>query len=334
MIAIVNGEKITEADFNSYAGSRAGYMSRLAQIPQGRQGLLNMLIEQKLVMQDAEKQGVSRDPKLEREVEIYRANLIKNEMHKRVMEKAQGEPASAQEIEAYYNQHKANYSFPERVTVKKIAIKDKAKAEQVYKKVKAEPARFEELAKQYSEDVDTKFRGGRMDMVMRTSDAAARFQEMPGASPAGRPSGGETGRERFGAQVAGTLARRSIPDAIADKVFPLKDGQISQLINYDNQYLIFQMVEHKPAESKPLEEVKAQIGSLLKSTRSTEKWKQYLDGLKNKAKIKIVDKSFEPGNQPGLPSGNKNYSMPESTPAAGQPLSPMQKGSTAEPQQK
>lgn len=65
-----------------------------------------------------------------------------------------------EEVKQYFNQHQADYKTqPDTVTAAHILIKDKAKADEVLKKVKAGED-FAALAKQYSEDKTTKKDGG------------------------------------------------------------------------------------------------------------------------------------------------------------------------------
>ena len=106
------------------------------------------------------------------------------------------------------------------------------------------------------------------------------------------------------------MGGNSLAPDIADRVFPLKKDQISQVFNLDGKYSIFQMVDLRPAQTKTMDEVKEQIKRTLEFEKSQSKWKDYLDGLKKQAKIEIV------GGEQAMP-------QPQNMPAPVQQTSPM-----------
>ena len=83
-----------------------------------------------------------------------------------------------QEIQAYYNAHKSDYSTPEQARSRHILIKvapgadaktdaaAKAKAEEILKQIKG-GANFADLAKKYSDDPGSKDSGGELPFAQR-----------------------------------------------------------------------------------------------------------------------------------------------------------------------
>ncbi len=84
-----------------------------------------------------------------------------------------------QEVQQYYNQHKAEYQVPEQARARHILIKvpagadakadaaAKAKAESILKQIKPDGSNFAELAKKYSDDPGSKDAGGELGFAKR-----------------------------------------------------------------------------------------------------------------------------------------------------------------------
>lgn len=131
------------------------------------------------------------------------------------------------EIQAQYQANIATYSTPEQVHVRHILLKTegkddakvKAAAEAVLAKVKAPGADFAKLATQFSEDEGSKEKGGEYDF--------------------------------FG---KGTMVKE-----FEEAAWALKPDEISGLVKTQFGYHIIKLLEKRPASTKPLAEVKAQI---------------------------------------------------------------------------
>jgi len=287
VLVSVDGEKITEADLQAELQGKPDFFQKMASSPEGRKQLVSRMVERKLLMANAKKEGVESSSEIEAKVKSYRERLIMEEMRKKIS----GTPmvATDDQINAYYNEHKTQYTTPETVRLRKIVVNDKAVADKVYKEAKASPNKFEDLAKKYSEDPGTKDRGGEM----------------------------------------GFVTQNSLPPEVGEKVFSLKPNEISPVLEVNTQappapnpmapptppsattgkYQIFQLLEKKDAEVRNLDQVKDQIKRILEFQTTQNKWKDYLDGLKKQAKIEYVDKSLEGPIEPG-PGGQMNSQLP------------------------
>jgi peptidyl-prolyl cis-trans isomerase D len=146
------------------------------------------------------------------------------------------------EIEQHYNQNIDQFSTPEQVHALHILLKTdskdskdgkddaavKAKAEDVLKQAKAPGADFGELAKKYSEDEGSKTRGGDLNFFGK-GQMVPEFEKV---------------------------------------AFELQPGQVSDLVKSQFGYHIIKVLEKKAATTKPLAEVKDQIGEQLKWKRA------------------------------------------------------------------
>jgi peptidyl-prolyl cis-trans isomerase C len=288
VLAMVNGEKITQADFDAELAGKPDNFRRMVENPEGKKMMLNRLIERKLIMQTAEKEGVSNSPDIQKRVDAFKERVIMEEMRKKL---TVAQPANDQDLQAYYDQHKDQYNMPEMAHLRKISVSDKSKADQIAKQLKAAPTKFEELARENSEDQMSKMRGGDVGFVLRA----------PMISP-------EHGGHPLPAMTGNTL-----PPELADRVFPLKKDQVSQVFEIEGKYVIFQMIDLRPAQTKTLDDVKDQIKRTMEFEKTQEKWKEYIDGLKKQAKIEIVGGEQAP----------QTPAQPHNAPAPVQQTTPM-----------
>src|SRR3954452_6144174 len=134
-------------------------------------------------------------------------------------------PVSAEDIQRNYEDNKKQYSTPEQVRASHILLKTEGKdeaavrkqAEDILKQAKAPGADFAALAKKYSEDDGSKENGGDLDYF---------------------PKG------------------RMVPE-FEQAVFSMQPGQISDLVKSQFGFHIIKVVDHKPASTRALDDVRA-----------------------------------------------------------------------------
>ena len=152
----------------------------------------------------------------------------------------------AADVQKQYNDNKQQYSTPEQVRASHILFKTEGKDEAaVRKQAEAVLARakagedFAKLANQYTEEEVGKTRGGDLDFFGR-GQMAKEFEET---------------------------------------AFGLKPGQISDVVKTSFGLHIIKTTDHKPASTKPLDEVKAQIEDQLKWERAQADAQRLADDL-------------------------------------------------------
>jgi peptidyl-prolyl cis-trans isomerase D len=135
-----------------------------------------------------EKNKSSYKTKESREVALYRVDQSRAES---------GLQISENELKQLYQENLENYRSPERVRTRHILFKTSEKpesedkkmkdlADQVYKQLKA-GAKFEDLAKKYSEDPGSKERGGDIGFVVR-GQTTKNYDEYAFTGPMNQPS--------------------------------------------------------------------------------------------------------------------------------------------------
>ena len=154
------------------------------------------------------------------------------------------------EVKAWYDGHKDRYEQSEERRASHILIvtngdtdkeKAKAKAEEVLKEVHKSPARFAELAKQYSQDPGSAQKGGDL----------------------------------------GFFGRGMMVKAFEDIVFKQKDGEISDLVQSDFGYHIIKVTGIKPGKLRPLDEARGEIVAELKAQAASRKFAEAAEAFTN-----------------------------------------------------
>lgn len=187
--------------------------------------------------------------------------------------KLPGVQPTEQEIQSYYDQHKAEYQTPEMVKDRHILIKtpapgpdgkidDKAvaaaqsKAEDILKQAKS-GADFAALAKKYSDDPGSKDQGGYFEFTK-----------------------GQT-----------------VPE-FEKAAFAAKPGEIVGPVRSERYgFFIIKVEAHEAAHTKSLDEVKPQIVSTLASQKEHDAAQKAADSLRAAARVQGLDKAAAAGGE-------------------------------------
>ncbi len=295
-VAKVNGVGITKTEFEGLAEAAQKQDSTVASATAGspelltfRRKVLDSMIENEFVRQDAKKQGVTvADKDVQAQLTQIKSGFaddatfndalksagmtveqltssIKDQLtYQALYDKVAPAPkVTDAQIQTYYDANKATFQKAAQAQLSHILIsvtatatpeqaaKAKATAESVLKQLQG-GADFATLAKKYSEDPGSKDAGG--DLGWSTTDSyVAEFK------------------------------------AAADK---LKKGQMSGLVKTSFGYHIILKVDEKPAARQTLEEVKDTISQSIVQEERGKTFNAYLDKLKKAAKIEILDKTL------------------------------------------
>lgn len=276
IIATVNGEPVTLSELERilqpvykqyeqvYHGEELEEARR-----QARRGLLEQLIENKLILQRAKEEGLSMteaameeeladirdkfgsmeefEKALEKEgltLEKYKKDLseqltVKAMIEKNVVYKAKISP---KEIEDYYDKHKDEFIKPRMVHIGHILVKDNEKKIQNLYKQLEEGKDFSEMAGQYSE--------------------------------AGDP---------------GFIPLEQLKPELREIVDSLKVGEYSKIIKTDIGWHIIQLKGWKEAETIPLGKVWDELEDKLFRKKLNQEHKKWITVLKSKAHIVIEE---------------------------------------------
>lgn len=154
VVAVINGQKVTQADFINFVNSRLGEQARQINLNEQQ---LNMLFDEylnrELIFQDAVKKGLDRAPEVTSAIDNQRRNIVAGYAVRRII----STPISDEELEKAY---KRLMSKPTReYKTRHILVDSEATAQHVITSLdKGTP--FEQVAKETSIDKPTAEKGG------------------------------------------------------------------------------------------------------------------------------------------------------------------------------
>ena len=318
IIARVNNSIITRADLRKsreqlFAEARQQQDPATAEqlAKEHEKDLLRDLIDQQLLLQKASDLGVSADTEL-----VKRLDELRKQMHADSMEElekaaqAQGIPwedfkqnmknniltqrvigqevgghitVSNQEIQQYYDQHKADMERPEQVRLSEILISTQTTAE--VKTEKGETALPETPSPEVVAKAQAKAnevyemlkKGGNFD------DLAKKYSNGPTAS-----LGGDL--EYF---KRGTLSKE-----LEAKVFELQAGQFTEPVRTNQGFVILKVTEHPTAGVPALKDIEKDVQEQIYMTKMQPALRDYLTKLREEAYIDIKPGYLDTGASP------------------------------------
>ncbi len=291
VVAVVNDEVITQSEVDILL--RPWFEQMRTQIKgedlavklnEARRNLLNQLIEDKLVYQEAKKRKIEiLENELEERVlefkrrfkneedfnkmivaqgltetklkEKYRQQLAIRRLH--IMEIKNKILVSPKEIEDFYTAHEKEFNQPEKIKLRSITVRKapdkqgkkdeeaKLKSEQILADLKKN-ADFAKIAEAHSEDYNA-------------------------------PSGGDLGY----------VGRGEMARDIDQVIFALNPGDISPIIETEIGYHIFKVDEKQEGKKKNLDEVRLEIQEIIYRDKAKKRFDEWMRDLKEKAYISI-----------------------------------------------
>lgn len=162
VLAVVAGRPITEADVSLLIETLDPQTAMQFDSEEGREQLLEELINQELLFADAKERGLDKELEFLAEVERVKANYLKQYALSKLFKTVHIGDA---ELKMFYNQNRAYLQKPESVQASHILVNDEATAEQVLAELK-EGLSFEDAAAQYSQ-CPSKSQGGDLGVFTR-----------------------------------------------------------------------------------------------------------------------------------------------------------------------
>lgn len=288
----VNGEKITEGHLQFLAGMNPGIARQMA-TPFGQKQILDNLVEQELLYQAARREGIHRDPNTQAKVDLYKKviiaqSFVESEAEKEARKYYQANPAEFERLKLSHIQ--IRYASPEEIKrakkkepyhrTEQTALK---LANEIYEKLN-KGEKFEELAKQYSEDPLSKDRGGDFSSVSKNDPRLTRL----GLAP------------------------------ILEKAFTMKVGEFAGPVKTTSGYHLLAVTA--PAQVVSFEEIKPQLAFQKMRSMRDELLKQ----LREKGKVAYADNLKPQGPATAAPAetpphppheGHDDHSPPPQPPA-------------------
>jgi len=249
VLALVNGQKLTEKDFEREVANMPEYSRSGARTPKRKNEILNGMIFQKLILEQAYLDGIDKSTDVEEKMAELKRRVIIEAFLKQKL--ASIGPFSETELRKFYDEHKEDYISGEDIRLSKIVVKIESKAnsllEQLYK-----GENFEKLAKAYSVD-SSAVTGGDLGWI--------RDEEIP----------------------------QEFMDAVfAASYGGLKEGEVSQIIHTSTGFTILKVMGKRKSQLK-YEKVKYTVKQDLTGSKQREIIEALQATLGKKANIVVLE---------------------------------------------
>ncbi len=260
-VAVVNGTKIASEE-----------LTKKLWWQYGAQGLTE-LIDEKLLLAEADSMGMKADPK---EVETRFSSLAANYADKDQFEKnlksvgwstedlrglisrqlriraaviaAKKLAVTDEDTKAFFDKNKEKLGTPESIKLSQIFVNTKAEADEAYELISSVGADFSKLSTVKSADANLKKNNGSL----------------------------------------GYISKGMLVPEIEKEIFALQPGQYTKVLATGNGYSIFKAEERKPGKEATFDAVKEELKTALLNQAITQKLPELAAELRQKAKIEII----------------------------------------------
>lgn len=240
--------------------TRRSLADRLAEIPdqyratystpEGRQQLLDRMVEERLWLQDAEANGIGKRDEVVRQLAQQRRDLL---IRTRINELMATNPApSDADAQAYYDANPAEFHTPATVALRHIQLKTEADGRKVLGLAKAKGADWNKLVTTWTQDTLTRANGGSLGTVTR-----------------------EGGFAGIGAQPA-----------LAESAMALGEGRIGGPWRTDRGWHVVKVDTYRPDGSRPFDQVRSFIIRQLTQQRQQGFYQSELSKVRSRVGVK------------------------------------------------
>ncbi len=293
VVAVINDDVITQAELDSvlrpiyddYAREYSGE-TLMKEVNAARQKILSQMIEDKLVYQEAVRQGLTiKDEEVEKEFRDFLSRLefpeqldtmlaqegltrsaLKERLKKQaIVRQLQDREIRAKvvispaEVEAFYNNNPEKFKIKERIKVRSVTVK---KSEEAREKGIAD-----EKAKQKIELLEQKIRlYNKFDEVAKESSEDARAQ-----------NGG----------LGDWVSHGSMIESMDNVIFNTPIGKTTAIVESPIGYHIFRVEEKEAERTRSFDDARDQVLNYLYQKESDERFKAWVENLKKSAYISI-----------------------------------------------
>ena len=272
IVAKVDDAVITVGDVQERINKQSPFVRAKYTTPDKKKEFLDSLIRFEVLANEAERRGYDKDPEVMR---VMKQQMISKFLQKDFESKLKVEDVPDVEVEKYYNEHPTEFNQKDEVRVSEILVKDKSKADKVLAEAKALPKgsptgadqkSFRDLVTKYSEDEESKARGGDLSFFDKETT--------------------------------------KVPKPIVEASFKLAEIGDVVAVKTDKGWAVVRLVQKRPGFSRPLAEVKRQIQQRLFRDLRAKSMDNFVADLKKKSKIEVREENLgkiviDPGSSGG-----------------------------------
>ena len=256
VLAKVGSSVITVGSFADEINKKSPYLRARYESLERRKDLLQSLVRRELLAAEAAERGLDKNEDVQRSMKQV---MIQKLLNKVFEERVKKEGIPEKELKAFYKDHFKEYNKPEQVRISHILVKDQKKAKEILAEAKKKGGNmrnWRQLVRKHSEDRATKVRGGDLRYFPKDTDKIAK--------------------------------------PVVEAAFNLKKpGQIAGLVKTKEGYHIIRLTHRRKAFERSFEEVKDQIRQRILRHKRSKVIKDFVDELRNKAKVEIKDEELK-----------------------------------------
>lgn len=243
----VGDVKITDEDIKEEMEALPEQLKQVVNTKDGKKEFLDSIVKREVIYLEAKKEGLESDSKVIKDLERIKKRLIIDAyLRKKILTEMK---VDDKELKAYYEKMKEEFTEPEKTHSKHILVKEKKLADELYEKIKKDPSKFEDIAKEYSVD-----------------------------------SSGKKGGD-IGSHEKGTLVPEY--ESALDKL--KNPGDISPVTKSQFGYHIIKLVGREKGKTPSFEDIKEELKEAYIKENQRKIFDKLLDDLKKKYSVKISD---------------------------------------------
>jgi len=254
VIARVGDSPITDRDFAMAAARRP---DAAAGDEAMRREVLEELITDEVLFQEATTRGLYRDPKVRR-------TMVSLLIRKEVYDRAYQEEISDEELEAYFEAHEEDFVIPEKAQVRRIFVRfgeerDREEALELMtdlrRQIIRDPGKFGALAEKHSQDTFHR-RGGDLGLITQE----------------GKPG---------------------LPQAVVDKAFALRPGQLSDVFETEGGFNLVLTVLRRDAIERTFDQMKGMVMRQVRAQRVKEMKERFVEQLRANYDVTVDEETLD-----------------------------------------
>ena len=147
VLATVQGNPVTQSEVDEMVAALTRQRGQNFDTPQGREMVLNQLINKKLLLLDAAKNLYEHNAEFKAELKRVKEDMLANYAVEKALEKV---TVSDEDAEKFFNENKDTFIEGEKVNASHILVDSEEKANELMKKINGGEISFEDAAKENS----------------------------------------------------------------------------------------------------------------------------------------------------------------------------------------
>lgn len=250
VIATVNGVSIGAKDFERLASRKIPADGKSLSESE-RMEIIDQLVDEELLYQMAHERKLYRDPKVKK---VMMNALLREEVYATV----KGTDIAEEEMRAYYEEHKEEFTIPEKVQFSRILVKIKAD-------------RDEAAAQAEAQRIYTQLKGN--------TDSFRTIAEKKSEGPYAR-RGGDVG-------FVSLKGKPGLDSSVVNKAFELSKGNLSEPFVTKEGVNIIWIKERREEQVRSFKTAQGTVMRKMKNDKISDKYKSYTSSLRTGATVNI-----------------------------------------------